>query len=99
MITLATIAWTAYMYVGSSMNMRHNTPPPIIIESGETYNYAPVESALYVPHDWTASCDNQKQMVYWMGVHFNNFRNGNRKVVEKKLTDMKNAWVCLDDNS
>lgn len=97
MLSLATVAWTLYMYVSSSTNMRHNVPPPMIIESGQNYEYNEVESALYIPSNWTASCYNQEQLAYYMVKHFNAFRNGNNRMKPNTMDDIARKWVCIVD--
>lgn len=85
------------MYVQSAVNMRHSAPPPVIIETGEVYEYKNIESAIYVPSHWEASCYNQEQLVYYMVLHFNNFRNGMTKMKPDTMDTIARKWVCLTE--
>lgn len=98
MLTLATMFYTAYMYAASATNMRHNVPPPVVIETGQLYDYKPIESAIYVPSSWHGSCEDQKSLIIEMLYHFNNYRNGNNKMKELTMGNITDKWKCLDDN-
>lgn len=95
MLTLASMVWAAYMFCRSEMHMVHQVPPPVIIEKGEVYQYDNIYSTITVPADWKDDCKDQKEVVYKMAQHFNDFRNGNQKLSISKLTEVANSWVCI----
>lgn len=97
MLTLASMAWAAFMFVATQTGMLHDVPPPMIIETGTKYSYNEIEDALYVPANWTDTCDNQSRVVYYMVRSFNNFRNGKNKLTENKMQEITKKWVCVDD--
>lgn len=97
MLTLASMIWAAFLTVQSDFR-QHNAPPPVVIETGETYNYIEIESAIYVPSNWNDNCYNQQQVIYYMAKHFNGFRNGNNKFSEDKLIQEAHKWKCLTDD-
>lgn len=95
MLTLASMVWAAYMFCQDKFHMNGKAPPPVVISEEHIYKYNDIESAIYVPEHWTDSCYNQKQVVFEMATHFNNFRNGNQKVSQQRLIDISNQWVCV----
>jgi hypothetical protein len=94
MLSLASMVWAAFMFVKTEMH-QNNTPLPVVIETGETYAYDTISSSITVSHPWNDSCYNQGQVVYEMAIHFNAFRNGNHKLSNDKLIDIKNKWKCV----
>lgn len=99
MLTLASMIWAAYLYVADIMHMRHNVPPPVVVETGQEYKYNGIESAMYVPASWNDNCYNQEQTVLKMAEHFNNFRNGKQKLSEDKLIIIAHKWKCVTDEA
>lgn len=99
MLTLASMVWAAWFYVATETKMLHDVPSPVVIQVGKEYKYNDIEDAIYVPINWDDSCDNQQQIVYYMAVNFNNFRNGKNKFPNSRLHDIANNWKCLTDQS
>lgn len=99
MLTLASMVWAAWFYVATATNMLHDVPSPVVVQTGKEYKYNDIEAAIYVPLDWDDSCANQQQIVYYMALNFNNFRNGKKKFPDSKLHDIAAKWQCLTDQS
>lgn len=94
---LAALYYTAYMWVGSAVNMRHNVPPPIVIEHGEVYDYKEIESAIMVPDSYSGTCEDQQLFVLSMVMHYNNWRHIRKEnLMTMKTMDMiASRWVCV----
>lgn len=100
MLGLASMVWAAYMYVASATNMRHNVPPPMVIEKVTGgWNYDLIYSELDVPTPWKDDCYSQRQLVYYMVLHFNAFRNGNNKMKPDTIDSISRKWVCVTDTN
>lgn len=95
MLTLASMIWAAYMFVGSELKMTSNVPCPVVIAIGKEYKYNEIEDAIYVPVNWTDTCYNQTQVVYYMAQNFNNFKNGKQKISSERQLEIAKKWVCI----
>lgn len=96
MIDLASMIMAAFFFVHVNIGI-NNVPMPVVIAKGDTYSYNMIYSSINVPVDWTGTCENQKQVVFYMTEHFNAYSKayhhkleiqGNQKIVDK--------WKCVE---
>lgn len=100
MLTLASMIWAAFFFVADKMNMVHRpTIMPVVISREGEYGYNDIESAIYVPSDWRDDCYDQRMIVYYMAIHYNNYRNGKQKLPATKLDEISREWKCLEDKT
>jgi hypothetical protein len=95
MLTLASMIYAAFMFIGTELNMIHSVPIPVVIETGISYNYNDIDAAITVPLNWTDSCSNQSLVVHYMLLHFNSFRNGVKKLDDDQMANIAHKWVCI----
>lgn len=95
MLTLASMIFAAFAFVGTEVGMLNKVPMPVVIEVGIQYKYDPIEDAIYVPANWSDSCENQTKIIQYMAEHFSNFKNGSNKFTDEKITNIAHKWKCV----
>lgn len=96
MLTLASMIYFAFAFVGAQTGMLNKVPMPVVVETMKTgYSYNEIEDAIYVPVGWQDDCTNQSLIVHYMALHYNNFKSGMLKMDDDRVAKIVEKWVCI----